>query len=95
MIRQPKVEDLKLTLAINRVLDEMDVYGPDTPEYQQLITHLAALIELQDTKKSKRRVSPDTLAIVAGNLFGIVIIVSFEHTHALVSKATGFILKTK
>lgn len=43
----------------------------------------------------KWKVSQDTLAIVAGNLLGIVVIVGYERAHVLVSKALPSILKTR
>ena len=42
-----------------------------------------------------RRVSPDTMAIVAGNLLGIALIVGHERMNVVTSKALGFVLKSK
>jgi hypothetical protein len=33
--------------------------------------------------------------MVGGNLLGILIIVGYEHTHVMVSKASGFIIRPK
>lgn len=41
----------------------------------------------------KQTVSPDTLAIVAGNLLGIVLILGYEKANIITTKALGFILK--
>lgn len=54
-------------------------------------------IEIEERKKELDRrfkVSHDTLAIVAGNLIGIAIVVGYERAHVLTSKAFGNILKT-
>lgn len=84
-----------LNIPIQRVLDEMEVYGPDTPEFPKLVTELERLQRIKGEKKPKIRVSPDTMAIVVGNLLGILIIVSYERSNAMVSKAKDFILKPK
>lgn len=47
--------------------------------------------ELQE--KSKTRITPDTLMIVAGNLVGIALILGYEHLHVVSSKALGFVLR--
>jgi hypothetical protein len=92
--RSETTESVKLNFAINRVLDDMDTYGPDAPEYPALLASLERLTELRTTSRSAR-VSPDTMAIVAGNLLGILVIVAYEHTHVVVSKSLPLLLKTR
>lgn len=41
------------------------------------------------------KVSPDTLAIVLGNLVGIAVVVGYERAHVLTSKAFANVLKTR
>lgn len=41
------------------------------------------------------RVSPDTWAMIAANLAGIVVIVGYERLHVIASKALGFVFKTR
>lgn len=95
MLRKPKPEDLKLTNAINDVLDRMATVGPDTPEYPKLIVYLARLTEMKQNQKTARRVSPDQIALVLGNFAGIVFIVAYEHGHVLTSKALSLLVKVK
>ena len=92
--RPPKVENVKLDAAMNRVLDDMDLADPNSDEYSDMISHLERLSKLR-THERPGRVSPDTVLIVAGNLVGILIIVAYEHSHAMTSKALGFIPKAK
>jgi hypothetical protein len=40
-------------------------------------------------------VKPDTLALIAGNLAGIAIILSFEQVNVITSKALGFVAKLR
>jgi hypothetical protein len=78
---------------IDRVLSEMNMYGPDTEEYPKMIRYLDSLVRMKGAEHPKNRVSPDTMLIVAGNLLGILVIVIYEQKHVLVSKGMGFILK--
>jgi hypothetical protein len=78
---------------IAKILTDMNVYGPDSPEYPKLVMHLERLVRLK-AEEARRRVSPDTVLIVSGNLLGILIIVAYEQKHVMVSKGLGFILRT-
>jgi hypothetical protein len=83
---------IALDAAIANVLSWMENADPTTPEYAQTISKLEKLYALRGSKKS---VSPDTLAIVLGNLAGIIMILNHERAHVVVSKALGFVMKLK
>ena len=87
-----KIERTNLSIAINRLLTEMDTYGPDSPEYPALVAHLKTLTKIRKAKPSYR-VDPNTMALVAGNLLGILVIVAYEQKHVMVSKAKDLLLK--
>lgn len=89
-----KVEDPKLDAVIERLLSEMIEYGPDSDEYQKCLAYLERVNTLKTTR-SRQRVSPDQMAMVLGNLLGIVIIVAYEQKHVMTSKAKDFVLKTR
>ena len=76
---------------IDRVLTEMNTYGPDSPEYEKLVRHLERLKDMKANERQHFVVSPDTIALVLGNLAGILIIVAYEQKHVMTSKAMGFI----
>lgn len=76
---------------IAAVLSEMNTYGPDSPEYPTLLANLERLSSMKNSNKNIMRISPDTLAIVGGNLLGILIIVAYEQTHPMTSKSLNFI----
>lgn len=80
--------------SIDKVLVEMEHVNPGTDDYDTLLANLERLLRLQNEEKNSR-VSPDTIAIVAGNLLGIVIVVGYEHAHVIVSRGLQFILRTK
>ena len=87
-----KKKESILEEPINKVLVEMSTSDPDSEEYSALLGNLERLVRLKDEKSS--RVSPDTMAIV-GNLLGILIIVAYGQKHVMVSRAVGFIMKTR
>lgn len=80
--------------AIERLLFEMDAKGPDTQEYTDMMEHL---VKLANIRKEERpgKVSVDTIALVAGNLLGILVIVAYEQKHVMVSKGLSFLLKPR
>lgn len=84
----------KLEKPIDAVLNSMEIYGPETSEYNELVGQLERLTKMQSDERSSR-VSPDTVAIVAGNILGILIVVAYEQKHVVVSKAMGMLLRTK
>jgi hypothetical protein len=79
---------------IARILTDMNTYGPDSPEFPTLVSHLEKLNRMK-AEECKNRPSSDTMAIVAGNLLGILIIVAYEQKHAMVSRGLGFVIKPK
>lgn len=64
----------------------------NSDEYLQCLTTVERLHAI---KNEKKRVSPDTALIVAGNLVGIVIIVAYEHAHVIASKSFSLLLKAR
>lgn len=79
---------------IDEVLLEMGSHKTYTEEYDKLLNQLERLYKLQAPEKA-RRISPDAIVAVVGNLAGIVMILNFERVHVVTSKALGFVLKTK
>lgn len=90
--RKPKIVDTKLDEIITRISEEMDSVGLYSPEYPKLIGHLQKIIPLQKSE-DKKRVSPDTMALVIGNIAVVLVIVVYENKHVFVSKAFAFLKK--
>jgi hypothetical protein len=90
--RFKKDETSILDEPIAQVLTSMNQYGPDSPEYPALVKHLSQLIKLQ-SKEGRRRISPDTILHVVGNVVLVSIIVVYEQKHVLASKGLGFIIR--
>jgi hypothetical protein len=80
--------------SIHRVLVDMQSHDPGTQDYELLMGRLERLMQMK-AEEGQNRVSPDTMAIVIGNLLGILIIVSYERAHVMVSRGLGFVLRTK
>lgn len=84
--------------TINDVIDlvqtQMLSLDADSEEFNTLNNQLEKLYKLKTTNKSFR-VSPDTLAIIGGNLLGIALILGYERAHVVTSKALSFVMKTK
>lgn len=79
---------------IAKLQAEMMTYDPDQPEYKAAFDHFVTLTKLKAEQKPKR-VSADTMAIVAGNLLGILIVVAYEQKHVMTSRAPWNTLKPK
>ena len=84
----------KLDEAIDDALDELKGFDAAEAGYQKMITNIDTLMKLKVIEKPDR-MSKDTLAVVAGNLLGIVAIVAYEQRHVMQSKALGFILRSR
>jgi len=82
-----------LEKAIDQVLKEMETVTADSPEFAKMVDRLVTLHKALPEKE--RKVKWDTLITVAGNLAGIVMILSFERAHVVTSKALSFVLKSK
>lgn len=76
---------------IEDVLKRMEPYGPEDPEYEKQLTALERLTKLKRNVRPKLGISPDTAAVVAGNLLGILIIVAYEQKHSMTSKGMSYI----
>lgn len=80
--------------AIDRILVELNEEDLDSEGYAKKLSYLERMIKLRTEDKS-RRISPDTMAIIGGNLLGILIIVGYERVHVIGSKSLAFVLRTK
>lgn len=86
--------ELMKTDAINRLLAEMDEFGPDSQEYALRLEQLKELTKLQ-RRRGLAAVSPDAALAAGANLLGIGIIVAYEQHHVLTSFATKLLNKGK
>lgn len=89
-----KTHPTVLDETIDAALAELKELKTNDPAYQTTLDRVKELYKLKD-QTSPKRVSPDTVVQVAGSLAGIILIISYEHAHAISSKALGFVMKSR
>lgn len=89
--RTPKVRVTKVDPVMDQILIELAANDPMTEKYSELLQLLerAAKIPLNERKT----IDPNTIVVVAGNVFIAVFIVGYERMHIATSKAWNSILK--
>jgi hypothetical protein len=88
-IKKPVIKTA-LDDVIEDALRELKGYEAASEEYAQTVEQLTKLHAMQKEEKTDR-LSKDTLALVLGNLAGVLVIVSYEHSHVMASKAMSLI----
>lgn len=88
-----KTKTSPLADEIERLHEQLKNMTPTDEDYATVADQLTKLYKLLEIE-SKGKVSKDVLVNAAANLIGIVTIISFEHTHALATKALGFVKKS-
>lgn len=86
----------KIRLEISEDSREWDVKQQNlelerATQAQRAELELASQIHEQERAAAPKRVSPDTVATVAANLIGIVLILRYERFEIIGSKAIGFV----
>jgi hypothetical protein len=93
--RQPE-EPTPLETEIARLLDIVSRINPDDEKYADVADQIVKLYKLKEVDSnvdSKKRVSPDTLAVIIANLLGIGAIIGYEHAGVISSKAFGLVMR--
>lgn len=90
-----KKEKTMLEKEIEAVLLDMKDMYVGSEEYEVALNHLSTLHEINSKEKKEKKwnVSPDTMAVVAGNLLGIILILKHEELNVITSKAMNFVIK--
>ena len=81
--------------SIKRLLSELDLLDPTSDEHKAILKDIGTLRNWRAEEQTQSRVSPDTLAIVAGNILTVLIIVGYERTNVVTTKALGFLHRGK
>ena len=76
------------------VLKEMTAVGVTSADYPALMTILERLETLR-LKERREPISRDTIALIAGNLMGILLIVAYEQKHVITSKGFGQVIRPR
>lgn len=80
--------------VIASAIQELKGHDADSTEYAKIVEQLVLLNTLKSEEKTQR-VSKDTLALVLGNLAGIIVIVGYEQKHVLTSKALSLLSRAR
>jgi hypothetical protein len=78
-----------LDAEIIQVLASMKDDDKETEEYTKKVASFEKLYEL----RHKSRISNETIATIAANFLGLVVIMNHERAHVIASKAFGLIKK--
>ena len=91
-------EPTDLETAITDLISEMKGYDGHSEEYTAMSSNLKTLMEarsLEDNIDKPWRPSADTVALVAGNILGIVAILTFEKANVITTKSLSLIMKPR
>lgn len=100
--------ETQLQREIDRLLRSLRKIDPsESTKYKAILEEIQILTKLleketpvppqvePESKQKREPLKADTLLIVLGNLVGIGMVLFWEHSHPVVSKALGFVLKSK
>lgn len=89
-----KKKHSKLDDAIDEVFSEMAGFSSDADEYDLMTAQLERLYAIK--QQTRTRVDPNTWVIAGANIIGVLVIVGYERTHIVTSKAlNAFITRVR
>lgn len=93
MFTRPQANSV-LETTLEAELIRLHRMKPDSQEYAKTVDAIAKLHKMKQDDKPAR-LSPDVLATVGANLFGIMLILKYEKFDIITSKALGFVMKAR
>lgn len=81
-----------IDLRIEEVLVALETMSPETDAYTTAVCNLERLLDAR-CKRRLKMPSPDTIAHIVANSAWILLILKYEESDSILSKAFGFILK--
>jgi hypothetical protein len=81
-----------LVKEIDSVIEYMEDLAPHTEDYAACVKNLEVLYKCQSLEKDKW-VSPDTMAMIGGNIIMLFGVLKYEQLNVLTSKAMQFLVK--
>lgn len=79
---------------IHRLALKLKETDPTDENYWKIADNIKVLSDARE-KKNDRTLSVETLANIAGNLIGLLLVLNFEKTGVITSKAFGLLWKSK
>ena len=75
---------------IERLAKKLASMNPEEDKYNEVASNLKLLCEARE-KKNDRVISSEALLAAAVNIIGILVVLNFERTGVITSKAFGFL----
>lgn len=91
-ITVPKRKPSDLEVELARLLEILNGMSPTDPEYGVVADQVKKLYPLKEID-SKSKVSKDILITAGAGLGQVLLIIGYEHAHAISSKALSFVMK--
>lgn len=85
----------RLETRCEEALDQLATREVASEEYGTILDRAAKLHKMKEEEVNSSRISKDTMAIVAANLLGIMLVIRHEHVNVVTSKAMNMVLKPK
>lgn len=85
-----KKDSYSIDQEIDRCLNEMRRFQVETDEYRKASANLKVLYEARGVKQPET-ISTEMLVTAGANILGILLVLNFERTGAVISKAFGMI----
>jgi hypothetical protein len=92
MFNRAKKEPSQLDDAIAQCYAKMSQLVETDAEYAKVVEQLVKLHKLKMDEKSSG-VSPDTLATIAANIAGILLVIRAEHVNIITSRAMSQVMR--
>jgi hypothetical protein len=83
-----------LIRTITQAESDLQTMDAGSEEYAKALAHLERLYKLK-TQTVSKQIDPNTVVLVIGNLLGILILVGYEHSHVIGSRAIGLVGKLR
>ena len=77
---------------IKRLVELLSIIDPAHEDYPKISAQLKVLCEARE-KKDPSTISRETVLAIAANLIGLVLILNFERTGVITTKAMGWLWK--
>lgn len=80
--------------ALDKAIRALNNHPIGSKDYSDTLHVVSQLHEMKQREKSSS-VSKDTMAIVGGNLLGIIMILKHEHVNVITSRAMNLLLRAR
>lgn len=98
---KPNKKDKRTELdkEIDSLYEALRPVTTDEPEYEVLLKNIERLEKVRNererNKEHRKKVDPNTLLVIGGNLAGVVLIMYLENNRPILTKAFGTLLRPR